>query len=116
MENINILSVTSFILNTILISGFIIPQVQKLKEIKDQLIRFNITSLLVPEDTDRKKLEAQHRDDVDRLHKLFDIYSIRSKELNKLVFVFYLSIGVAFFGLIFSKIFGNCLLYNQITL
>ena len=52
MESFNILSVASFVLNTILISGFIIPQVQKLKEIKDQIIRFNIASLLVPEDID----------------------------------------------------------------
>jgi len=111
MENLSILSVASFILNTILISGFIIPQVQKLKEIKDQLIRFKITSLLVPEDGDRVALEKQSRNDLDALHKLFDMYAIRSKELSKLVAIFYISIFMAVLALIFTKFFGNQHLY-----
>ncbi|MFA5035436.1 MAG: hypothetical protein WC500_06630 [Candidatus Margulisiibacteriota bacterium] len=59
--------VISIIVNPLLISGLIIPQSQKINEIKDRLVKFKITTR------------------PGRFQELLDIYALRSEELNMLV-------------------------------
>ena len=48
----NIILIVSLLINPILLSGFIIPQAQKLKDIKDKLIKYD---LKVVDDVDGDK-------------------------------------------------------------
>ena len=75
-----ILSNMVFALNSVLLTGFIIPQVHKLKEIKDKLIKFDIASV----DTKGKKSEEEQKQNVETQQKWMDDYRKRSNELNKL--------------------------------
>jgi|Deesub1362A_J573_1020465.scaffolds.fasta_scaffold02740_2 hypothetical protein len=116
MSNVEvIISIFSFVLNPVLLSGFIIPQVQKLKEIKDQILKFKLTyvpsSGLSP--AEEKDLRERQRKEIEELHVLFDTYRVRSKELSSLVWIFFIAILVAAVAIIL--IFARKNLINYIV-
>jgi len=92
-----LVSVIAFISNSVLLSSFIIPQVQKLKEIKDKLVKFQIT--FVPHigtmPSNLQQLREQQKKEIRLFQDLLDIYAIRSGELKKLVSCFCQAIGQA---------------------
>jgi hypothetical protein len=104
-----IVSILSFILNSVLLSGFIIPQAQKLKEIKDRIMKYKITyipdaGLSFPQ---VNSMSESQRKDVTELQELLDIYRIRSNELSAVVRVFYVAIVLALGSLLIILIFGD---------
>lgn len=104
-----ILSISAFVLNSILISGFIIPQVQKLKEIKDQLLRFKLTyvSDSKPISKEKNSLGEKQKKDINKLQNILDTYRIRSNELKNLVRIFYFAIGIVMAAIISILIFQS---------
>jgi len=102
-ENIgSVISVLSFILNSVVLSGFVIPQIQELKRIKDQILKFEIafpSDSLSNHFTDRRKREKMEEDS-HNLQKLIDTYYIRFQELKPLISIFHLSILVAILAIL----------------
>lgn len=100
-----VVSITTFILNSIIFSGFIIPQSQKLKEIKDDLFKLKLTS--TPEVRLGGRAVAtrdQRKEEIENLQEKLDIYRVRSDELKELKGVFYFSILLAFVSLMAAAI------------
>ena len=97
-------SVITFVLNSALFSSFIIPQVQKLKEIKDQLFQFKLASLPPPGTAMRAAIESLQTPgkEVEQLQGILDIYRVRSAELQATVNKFYLSVSLAALALILA--------------
>lgn len=115
MDDKLIISILSFVLNSVLLSGFIIPQVQKLKEIKDQLVKFKLT--FVPKigsiPPNIKSKEEKQNEEVVSLQNLLDIYRIRSKELELLIEKFRLAIWLAILAIVCA---GVWLKYTNLVL
>jgi hypothetical protein len=108
-------SVITFVLNSALFSSFIIPQVQKLKEIKDQLFQFKLPSIPMAGSLSRAAQDShlEPGNEVDRLQGLLDVYRIRSAELQASVNWFYGSVTLAAMALILSLLWAdgrNCVL------
>jgi hypothetical protein len=97
-------SIITFVLNSALLSSFIIPQVQKLKEIKDQLFQFKLPSLSPPGTLMRAAIDSlvAPGKEVDQLQGILDIYRVRSAELKATVNKFYGSVILAAVALIMS--------------
>jgi hypothetical protein len=85
-------SAIAFILNSALFSSFIVPQVQKLKEIKDQLFKFKLTSTRLEFLAGKTEIPKK---EIQRLQEVLDSYRVRSEELRSLVRKFYGSVGLA---------------------
>lgn len=103
MENLQlVISVASFVLNTVLFSGFIIPQVQKLKEIKDKLTKFKFTYVPVfgSMPANKSELDDKQKEEIESIQAIIDIYDIRSSELNPLIKLFYASIAAVFVSVV----------------
>lgn len=105
----SIIAILAFVLNSVLLSGFIIPQVQKLKEVKDQLIKHKITYVTRSGMSfgEERKLDEALSADVEDFHKLFYMYRIRSNELSSLVRIFYAVIGIAALAIAFTRFGGR---------
>jgi hypothetical protein len=97
-------SVITFVLNSALFSSFIIPQVQKLKEIKDQLFQFKLAALPPRGTLMREAIESLDAPgkEAEQLQGLLDIYRVRSVELKATVNMFYGSVGLALVSLFLS--------------
>lgn len=97
-----LVSITAFIANSLLLSSFIIPQVQKLKEIKDKLVKFQITFIPTIGSVPPNERELRERQEVDvkSLQDLLDIYAIRSGELKPLVGCFRQAIGLVIIAIL----------------
>lgn len=97
-------SVITFVLNSALFSSFIIPQVQKLKEIKDQLFQFKLAALPPRGTAMRAAIESLESPgkEVEQLQGILDIYRVRSAELQSTVNKFYGSVTLAAAALILS--------------
>lgn len=113
-----IISFSIFILNSIIFSGFIIPQVQKMKEIKDRIVKHGIefipSSGISSAETRDKKTKQD--EDVNNIHMLFDSYRIRSQELSSLIKVYCLSILYAGIGLSYIYLFNRLVIsFNSFT-
>lgn len=102
-------SVITFVLNSALFSSFIIPQVQKLKEIKDQLFQFKLAALPPRGTLMRAAIESLEApgSEVEQLQGILDIYRVRSAELQATVDKFYVSVGLAVAALIFSFVWPD---------
>jgi len=97
-----IISIVSFVLSSVLFSGFVIPQLQKLREIKDQLVDLGATWL--PRSASREEVHRgfgdTERKQVDKLQALLDIYRIRARELTKLIWLFSAAVGAAILAVV----------------
>lgn len=102
-------SVITFVLNSALLSSFIIPQVQKLKEIKDQIFQFGLPKPLRAGAITVEEIARLGQPDqqVQALQSILDMYRIRSGELRATVSKFYLSIAVATLTLAAAQIRPN---------
>jgi len=102
-----IISIVSFVLNSVLFSGFVIPQLQKLRQIKDQLVDLGIRWLPHSDSTEGVKRELRNRgqEQIVKLQGLLDIYRIRSKELSKLIWLFYFVVGAAILAVVIVLVF-----------
>jgi len=104
------ISAITFVLNSAVLSSFIIPEVRKLKEIKDGLFKYKIsyapTSGTYPEIADGgKKQELE----IERLQTLLDIYAVRAAELNSVTQKFYYSVFVALCAILISVLLPKSL-------
>ena len=101
MSNELLLSILAYVFNSILLSSFIIPQVQKLKEIKDKLVKFQMT--FVPNAgsvQDINACEEKQEDEIKQFQDLLDIYALRSCELRDLVYYFRIAIGIVILAIL----------------
>lgn len=103
-----IFSAAAFVLNSILLSNFIIPQVQKLKEIKESLINFNLTYAPRTGDMQEINKKGDEQDkQIEEMHKIFDSYRIRSNELYAVIIWAYISIVIAIISYVLLYFFRD---------
>ncbi len=102
-----LISLLAYIINSALLSSFIIPQTQKLKEIKDALVKHQITFVpdSGPTPTEQFDLHKKQEEDVRKLQDQLDMYALRSKELKALVFWFWVALGVAILAIVAVSLF-----------
>jgi len=102
-------SVITFILNSVLLSSFIIPQVQKLKEIKDRLFQFQLPGIPPTGTLPRAMLDSLREPgkEVEKLQAILDIYRVRSTELRATLNTFYISVLLAAVTLVASAVWSQ---------
>jgi hypothetical protein len=98
-----IISTVIFVLNSAVLSSFIIPEVRKLKEIKDMLFKYQIPyARTFGAVFDTCKDGEQQAAEAEKLQSILDVYAVRMGELNSVKEWFLRSIFLAVVAILVS--------------
>lgn len=88
MDGIGLVQIAASVVNPVLLTGFLIPQVQTLKEVRDKLIRYRFAHV---SDRDNHSAEQQVME-VREFDNILKAYAVRAKDVKRLAYLFFLSL------------------------